>query len=68
MTISVRSLAERLSRRLCEVSDYNAAAVSTFFHAHGDTLYDLEAQGSDRRPVERAVWSTLALPAGGRAG
>jgi FkbM family methyltransferase len=52
---------------ICEVSDYNADTVTALLHGHGYSLFDLDSEVRTR-PVERAVWSTLALPPAAHAG
>lgn len=59
--------AERLLREvrpvvICEVSEENAAEAGAILHRHGYTLFDAAAPPEERRPLERPVWNTLALP------
>ena len=51
---------------LCEVSLNNAPAVADLLHAHGYTLFDLEADGASRKPLAQPTFNTLACPALGR--
>ena len=48
---------------LCEVGDSVAQQVSDFFHARNYVLYDNEVSAASRKPLDRAVWNTLAIPA-----
>lgn len=49
-------------RVLVEVYDASADAVTTLLHEAGYTLFDFGAGWPALRPVERAVYQTLALP------
>lgn len=59
--------AERLLREvrpilICEVSEENAGEAGAILHRHGYTLLDAAAAPDQRRPLERPVWNTIALP------
>ena len=47
---------------LTEVYERNAESVSAFFHALGYELFDFNCGEAGKRPVERAVYNTLAQP------
>jgi FkbM family methyltransferase len=55
-----RLLGEVRPAVICEVSEENAAGVGALLHRHGYTLFDAAAEA--RRPLDRPVWNTLALP------
>lgn len=58
---ATRLLSEVRPVLLCEVADQNKKRVSDLLHAHGYTLFDLNAK-SDRKPIQTAVFNTLAQP------
>ena len=49
---------------LCEVSESNAQGVGALLREAGYELFDASLPLQDRRPRERPVWNTLALPRG----
>lgn len=57
-----RLLGEIRPAVICEVSEENAAGVGEILHRHGYTLFDAAAAPEARRPLDRPVWNTLALP------
>jgi FkbM family methyltransferase len=57
-----RLLGEVRPAVLCEVSEQNADKVAALFAAANYELFDASAPTGQRRPVQRPVWNTLALP------
>lgn len=48
---------------LCEVGGAVAQQVTEFFHERNYVLYDNELSTDARKPLQIAVWNTLAIPA-----
>jgi FkbM family methyltransferase len=46
----------------CEVSSENVDQVSSILHDHKYKMFDSEAKKTERTPLKRAVWNTLAYP------
>ena len=49
-------------RILCEVGEENAAEVTRILKSRGYSLYDGDEQSRRGLAIERAAWSTIALP------
>ena len=47
---------------LCEVSKQNTDAVAALLHKNGYEIYEADRDPAERRPVDCAPWSTLAVP------
>ena len=47
---------------LCEVGAESVHDVTAIFHAMGYQLFDGQAAKEQRRPLQYATWSTIALP------
>ncbi|SRR6266487_3597683 len=52
------------SRRIvwCEVAPQNSDAVAALLRNHRYDIYEADQDATDRKPVRRAPWSTLAVP------
>jgi FkbM family methyltransferase len=59
-----RLLADVKPAIYCEVSSECCPAVTALLHEHGYKLYDPLSDTALAKPLDSAVWNTLALPAG----
>ena len=55
-------LKEARPKLICEIHDENADPITSILQQNGYIIYDAEAVSSERKPLQRAVFNTLACP------